>query len=80
MEASERCFDECRMVFHKERQRAQRSALARLVTGEERETVPRKYTIAALGPCENGLLDVSNCERTEFVALPWRGVNALPHS
>ena len=61
------CSDECRMVFHKGRQRAQRSALARLVTGEERETVPRKYRITALGPCETGLLDVANCERAEFV-------------
>jgi hypothetical protein len=42
-------------------------ALARLVTGEERETVPRKYRITALGPCETGLLDVANCERAEFV-------------
>ena len=59
------CSDECRMAFHKERQRAQRSSLARLVTGEERD--PRKPTITALGPCETGLLDVANCHRTEFV-------------
>jgi predicted nucleic acid-binding Zn ribbon protein len=51
------CSDECRMAFHKERQRAQRSSLARLVTGEERD--PRKPTITALGPCETGLLDVA---------------------
>jgi hypothetical protein len=68
------CCTGCRLSFHKERLRSQRSASKAVPTPlpatgkpDHSETVPPKLTITAPRPGETGLLDVANCERTEFV-------------
>ena len=40
------------------------------------ETPTSEPTITALRPCETGLLDLTNCERTEFVVALNRGETA----
>jgi hypothetical protein len=71
------------MAFHKERQRTQRSALKPGQTPLPADGKPpkieialREPTIIALRPCETGLLDLTNCQGTEFVVALNRGETA----
>ena len=68
------CSTECRMSFHKARQRTQRRAAyvapeTPTATSEptSNESLPRQPAVAALLPWETAVLDIANCERTEFV-------------
>ncbi len=68
------CSSDCRMSFHKERQRRQRTAsyagpttLPASGQPTQNETLPREPAVSALHPWETGVLDLANCDRTEFV-------------
>jgi hypothetical protein len=68
------CSSECRLDFHTQRQRMERRAAyiaptTLPATGQpsQDETVPRDPAVAALHPWETGVLDLANCDRTEFV-------------
>jgi hypothetical protein len=68
------CSSECRLDFHTQRQRLERGAAyipqtTLPATGQlsQDETVPRDPAVAALHPWETGVLDIANCDRTEFV-------------
>ena len=61
------------MSFHKERQRNDRRAAYVAPTTlpgtgpAQKETLLRRPAVAALHPWETGVLNIANCERTEFV-------------
>ncbi len=63
------CTTNCRMSFHKERQRTQRRApyAGPTTLPIQNATLPREPAVAALHPWETGILDIANCQRTEFV-------------
>ena len=68
------CSSECRLGFHTQRQRMERRAAyiaptTLPATGQpsQDETVPRERPVAALHPWETGVLDIADCQRTEFV-------------
>ena len=71
------CSDECRKISNRERQRTQRiasyagpSTLPPSGQPTQNETPTREPAVAALHPWQTGVLDIANCERTEFaVAL-----------
>jgi hypothetical protein len=77
------CCTECRLGFHKERQRSERRALyagpTALPTSEQPaqdETLSREPALAALRPWETGTLDIAGCDRTEFVLALKHGETA----
>jgi hypothetical protein len=68
------CSSECRLDFHTQRQRMERRAAyiaptTLPATGQpgQDKTVPRDPAVAALHPWETGVLNIANCQRTEFV-------------
>ena len=68
------CSSECRLDFHTRRQRMERRAAyiaptTLPATGQpsQHETPTRDAAVAALHPWETGVLDIANCDRTEFV-------------
>jgi hypothetical protein len=71
------CTADCRLTFHKERLRSQRSVpyagpTTQLATAQPTptETLTREPAIAELPPWETGVLDIAKCDGTEFaVAL-----------
>jgi hypothetical protein len=68
------CCNSCRLDWHKERQRAQRIGLyagqptvPATPQAVPNETLPSKPAVGRLHPWETGVLDIANCDRTEFV-------------
>jgi hypothetical protein len=68
------CSSECRLGFHTQRQRMERRAAYIAPTtppaggqSTQNETPTREPAVAALHRWETGLLNIANCERTEFV-------------
>jgi hypothetical protein len=68
------CSDECRRISNRECQRtrrkasyAGRSTLPASGQPPQTETLSREPAVAALRPWETGVLDIANCQRTEFV-------------
>jgi predicted nucleic acid-binding Zn ribbon protein len=68
------CSSDCRMTFHKERQRTRRTTsyagpttLPDSGKPTQNETHPREPAVAALHPWETGVIDIANCDRIEFV-------------
>jgi len=77
------CSSDCRMSFHKERQRTQRRAsyagpttLPASERPTQNGTLPRAPAVAQLHPWETGVLDIVNCKRTEFVVALKEGETA----
>jgi hypothetical protein len=68
------CSTDCRLSFHTERLRSQRAttyagqtALPATPHSATRETLTRSPAVAALHPWQSGVLDIADCQRTEFV-------------
>jgi predicted nucleic acid-binding Zn ribbon protein len=68
------CSSDCRMTFHKERQRTQRRAsyagpttLPAVGQPSQNKTLLREPAVAVLHSWQTGVLDIANSERTEFV-------------
>jgi hypothetical protein len=77
------CKDECRKISNRERQRSnRRTAYAGPTTPSPSGTASSKQTpigepaVAALDPWESGTLNISGCERTEFVVALQNGETA----
>ena len=68
------CSADCRLSFHTERLRSQRTttyagqtALLATPHSATSETLTRSPAVAALHPWQSGVLDIADCQRTEFV-------------
>jgi hypothetical protein len=77
------CSDECRKISNRERQRTQRIAsyagptiLPASGQPTKNETLTREPAEAALHPWETGVLNIANCQRTEFVVALMEGETA----